>query len=204
MKIICVGRNYKEYIKELGNQENEDMVFFFKPDTAYSRDKEEFYLPDYSSNVQYECEVVVKIDKVGKSIPEKYASNYYSYISLGIDYTLRDWQQKEKEASLPWTISKCFDYSSPVGEFILLGDIKKTIDNIDFYLKKNDVIVQRANTKQMIYHVDKIIAYISKYITLKTGDLIFTGTPQGVGNIQIGDVLTGYIENKQVFQQKIR
>ncbi len=204
MKIICVGRNYKEHIKELGNQMPEDIVFFFKPDTTYIKDKDDFYLPDFSSNVQYECEIVIKIDKVGKSIAERFAPQYYSCLTLGIDYTLRDWQEKEQLLSLPWTISKCFDYSSAIGDFLTLKDLGKSIDNIDFYLKKNDVIVQHSNSKEMINNVNKIISHISKYITLKTGDIIFTGTPKGVGPIQIGDTLTGYIEGKKVFQQRIK
>ena len=204
MKILCIGRNYSEHIRELGNEVPEDIVFFLKPDTSLTRGNEDFYFPDFSSSVHYECEVVVKIDKIGKCIPVEYAKNYYSQIALGIDYTLRDIQSKYKEKGLPWTLAKGFDYSAPVSDFVMLKDLGKDIQNIDFTLTKNGQTVQQGNTAYMLHSVDEIIAYISQFITLKTGDLIFTGTPKGVGEIKQGDVLEAYLEGKPMLKQQIR
>ncbi|MBQ9311881.1 MAG: fumarylacetoacetate hydrolase family protein [Bacteroidales bacterium] len=198
MKLICIGRNYVEHIAELGNEKPENIVFFLKPDTALLRNDEDFYFPDFSNEVHYECEIVVKIDKLGKSIPVNYAKDYYSEIALGLDMTLRDVQQKAKEKGLPWTLAKGFDYSAPISEFIPLKDIGE-IQNIDFSLQKNGETVQRGNTNQMIHTVDEIISYVSRFMTLKKGDLIFTGTPKGVGKINIGDTLKGFISDKQMF-----
>lgn len=204
MKILCVGRNYTEHIKELGNEIPENIVFFLKPDTALTKGDEDFYYPDFSKEVHYECEVVVKIDKTGKNIPVSYAKDYYSSIALGIDYTLRDVQQKAKEKGLPWTLAKGFDYSAPVSEFIPLKELNKDIQNISFQLYKNNEKVQDGNTSYMIHTIDEIIAYISRFITLKTGDLIFTGTPKGVGTVQIGDVLKAVLETREMFEQHIK
>lgn len=204
MKIICVGRNYPDHIKELGNKQLEDIVFFFKPDTSLTKDEEDFYLPDFSTDCRYECELVVKIDKVGKSIPQAFAHNYYSFVTLGIDYTLTDWQQKAKDNALPWSISKGFDYSAPIGKWIPIKDLGKEIGDLNFCLKINNLIVQKANTSQMLHNIDSLIAYISQFITLKTGDIIFTGTPSGVGSIHIGDQLEGYLEDRLVFSQSIK
>ncbi|MBR1627453.1 MAG: fumarylacetoacetate hydrolase family protein [Bacteroidales bacterium] len=204
MKILCIGRNYSEHIRELGNETPEDIIFFLKPDTSLTKGNEDFYFPDFSSDIHYECEVVVKIDKTGKCIPVEYAKKYYSQIALGIDYTLRDIQSKYKEKGLPWTLAKGFDYSAPVSEFIMLNDLGKDIQNIDFTLKKNGQIVQQGNTAYMLHTVDEIISYISEFITLKTGDLIFTGTPKGVGPIQKGDILEAYLEGKPMLKQEIK
>ncbi|MBQ9253674.1 MAG: fumarylacetoacetate hydrolase family protein [Bacteroidales bacterium] len=203
MKLICIGRNYVEHIAELGNEKPENIVFFLKPDTALLRNDEDFYFPDFSNEVHYECEIVVKIDKLGKSIPVNYAKDYYSEIALGLDMTLRDVQQKAKEKGLPWTLAKGFDYSAPISEFIPLKDIGE-IQNIDFSLQKNGETVQRGNTNQMIHTVDEIISYVSRFMTLKKGDLIFTGTPKGVGKINIGDTLKGFISDKQMFCVNIK
>ncbi|MBO6117644.1 MAG: fumarylacetoacetate hydrolase family protein [Bacteroidales bacterium] len=204
MKILCIGRNYTEHIRELGNEVPEDIVFFLKPDTALTKGDEDFYYPDFSDDIHYECEVVVKIDKTGKCIPVEYAKNYYSQIALGIDYTLRDIQSKYKSKGLPWTLAKGFDYSAPVSDFVLLKDLGKDIQNINFSLKKNSETVQDGNTAYMIHTVDEIIAYISRFITLKTGDLIFTGTPSGVGQIAKGDVLEAYLEDKLMLKQTVK
>lgn len=203
MKLICIGRNYVGHIAELGNEKPENIVFFLKPDTALLRNDEDFYFPDFSNEVHYECEIVVKIDKLGKSIPVNYAKDYYSEIALGLDMTLRDVQQKAKEKGLPWTLAKGFDYSAPISEFIPLKDIGE-IQNIDFSLQKNGETVQRGNTNQMIHTVDEIISYVSRFMTLKKGDLIFTGTPKGVGKINIGDTLKGFISDKQMFCVNIK
>ena len=204
MKLLCIGRNYTEHIKELGNQVPEDIVFFLKPDTALTRGGEDFYFPDFSSEVHYECELVVKIDKVGKCIPIEYAKDYYSQVGLGIDYTLRDVQSKYKAKGLPWTLAKGFDYSAPVSEFTDLKQLQIDLQDIYFTWVKNGVEVQNGHTACMIHTVDEIISYISRFITLKTGDLIFTGTPQGVGAIKKGDVLEAFLEGKSVLKQEIK
>lgn len=204
MKIICVGRNYSEHIEELNNQRPSEPVLFLKPDTAIVKGGEPFYYPDFSEHIDYECEIVVKISKIGKSIPVNCAKNYYNEIALGLDLTCRDLQEKEKAKSLPWTLSKAFDYSAPISEFISLDQIGKDIQNIDFTLKKNGEIVQQANTSQMLFSVDEIVSYVSRYIALKVGDLIFTGTPSGVGSIKIGDKLIGSIEGKEILKCEIK
>ncbi len=204
MKILCIGRNYSEHIRELGNEIPEEIIFFLKPDTSLTKGNEDFYFPDFSSEIHYECEIVVKIDKTGKCIPVEFAKNYYSQIALGIDYTLRDIQSKYKAKGLPWTLAKGFDYSAPISDFVNLKDLNKDIQNIDFTLQKNSQTVQEGNSKYMLHTVDEIIAYISRFITLKTGDLIFTGTPKGVGPIQKGDVLEAFLEGKSVLRQEIK
>ncbi|MDR0971407.1 MAG: fumarylacetoacetate hydrolase family protein [Bacteroidales bacterium] len=204
MKIICIGRNYLQHIKELNHTIPKEPVFFFKCDTALLENNNPFYYPDYSNDVQYECELVVKIDKVGKTIPQRLAKNYYSSIALGLDMTLRDIQEKEIKESLPWSLSKAFDYSAPISEFINIKELGKDIDNINFHLLKNNTIVQKTNTSDMIFSVDYLISYISKYITLKTGDLIFTGTPSGVGKIKEGDLLEGFLEEKKILHCQIK
>lgn len=203
MKILCIGRNYSEHIKELGNQTPENIIFFLKPDTALTKGNEDFYYPDFSSCVNYECEIVVKIDKVGKCIPVDYAKDYYSHIAVGIDYTLRDIQNDYKQKGLPWTLAKGFDYSAPVSEFVALKDLGKDIQNIDFSFSLNGETKQIGNTAYMLHTVDEIISYISEFITLKTGDLIFTGTPKGVGEVHKGDVIEAYLEGKPMLKQKI-
>lgn len=197
MKIIGVGQNYHEHIKEMGAKIPDEPVIFLKPDTALLKNNDPFYYPDFSNEIHYETEVVVRIEKEGKHIDEKFASKYYHSVALGIDFTARDLQKKAKEKGLPWALAKGFNDSAPVSEFILLSELE-TIDKIQFSLFKNGTLVQQGNTRDLIFTVDFLISYISKFITLKKGDLIFTGTPSGVGPVAIGDRLEGFLENKQV------
>lgn len=199
MKIICIGRNYVDHAKELSNPVPENPVFFMKPDTALLRNNTPFFYPDFSKDIQHEVELVVKIGRVGRCIAEKFAPRYYSEIGLGIDFTARDIQQECKQKRLPWEIAKAFDYSSPLSStFLPLSDFE-SIDNIDFSLYKNDALVQKGNSAEMIFNVNRIISYVSKYVTLKIGDLIYTGTPAGVGSVSIGDRLRGYIGDTLMF-----
>src|SRR5574344_1493202 len=204
MKIICIGRNYSEHIKELNNNLPKEPVFFFNTDSSLLEKNSPFYLPDFSQDVQYECEVVVRINRLGKSIPIDYAHNYYSEITVGLDMTLRDIQRREIEKSLPWSLSKAFDYSAPLGTFVSLDSLNKPIQDIDFYLLFNGEKVQCGNTCNMIFSVDRIISYISQYITLKIGDIIFTGTPKGVGQVAIGDKLEGFLEEKKLLSCRVK
>jgi len=203
MKIICIGRNYADHAKEMKSQLPSEPIFFLKPDTSYLKPGNPFFIPSFSDNVHYECEIVVKICKVGKNISEKFAPKYYNEIGLGIDFTARDLQEKCKEKGLPWEIAKAFEDSSPISkEFIEKSTLD--INNIKFSLKQNDQIVQIGETKDMIFNIDQIISYVSKFMTLKTGDLIYTGTPAGVGRVNIGDNLVGYIGEKQMFEVRIK
>lgn len=202
MKIICIGRNYTEHIKELNNQKDAQPVVFMKPDTALIGKDQPFVIPEFSENVQHEAEIVVKISKVGKYIAPKFAHKYYEQITIGIDFTARDLQEKLKEKGLPWEISKAFDGSASVGQFIDKSSIEN-LNGFEFSLEKNDKIVQKGNTQQMLHSIDELIAYVSQYFTLKTGDLIFTGTPAGVSKIESGDVLTGYIENQELLKLQV-
>lgn len=200
MKIICVGQNYQSHNKEMNRAlsgKDDDPVLFMKPDTALlSGDKREFYIPDFSSDIHYEAEVVVKISKMGKNIAERFAHRYYQEMTIGIDFTARDIQSVLKKKGLPWEISKAFDNSAVVGLFIPKEKYGKEIDDLNFNLSINNTIVQSANTSEMLHPVDKVIAYASRFFTLKTGDLIFTGTPAGVDKVEIGYRLTGKIENE--------
>ncbi|MES2725800.1 MAG: fumarylacetoacetate hydrolase family protein [Bacteroidota bacterium] len=191
MKILCVGRNYTEHAKELGNAVPENPVIFSKPDTALLKNNEPFYLPDFSNDVHHEVELVIKINKVGKKIQEKFAHNYFSEIGLGIDFTARDKQTELKSKGLPWELAKAFDGSAPIGNFINIENID--LKNIDFSLQKNGALVQKGNTSQMIFSFEEIVSFVSQYFTLKVGDLIYTGTPGGVGQVNIGDKLEGFI-----------
>lgn len=203
MKIICIGRNYADHAKELRNELPEFPLFFLKPDTALLSKSKDFYLPDFTSDLHYECEIVVRIDKVGKNIQEKFAANYYNEIGLGIDFTARDLQEECKAKGLPWERAKAFDNSAPIGDFYI---DKKELDlkNLNFRLDKNGESVQKGETKNMIFSIDQIISYVSQFITLKVGDLIFTGTPAGVGPVKIGDQLIGFIEDKKMFELNIK
>lgn len=203
MKIICIGRNYANHAKEMNAEVPEAPVFFMKPDTAILPKRNPFYIPDFTKDLHYECEVVVRIQKLGKNIAERYAHEYYSEIGLGIDFTARDLQKKCKEKGLPWEIAKSFEHSAPIGEKWIN---KKNVDlnNLSFKLKKNGEIVQHGNTADMLFSIDKIIAYISQFMTLKIGDLIFTGTPEGVGSVAIGDKLEGYIETDKILDLRIK
>ena len=205
MKIICIGRNYSEHAKELGNETPKEPVFFLKPDTAISPKGHPFFIPDFSNNVQYEVELVIRINRLGKHIEEKFAHKYYEQIGLGIDFTARDIQQVVKEKGLPWEKAKGFDGSAVVShEFIPLKDLGGDIQNLNFELKKNGEVVQNGNSSDMIFSVDDLIVYLSKYMTLKTGDLIYTGTPAGVGPVKKGDLLTGTLEGNHMFDVRVR
>jgi 2-keto-4-pentenoate hydratase/2-oxohepta-3-ene-1,7-dioic acid hydratase in catechol pathway len=201
MKIFCVGRNYSEHAKELGNAIPENPVIFSKPDTALLKNGEDFYLPDFSNDVHYEAELVIKISKMGKKIQEKFASNYYSEIGFGIDFTARDLQAHLKQKGLPWELAKAFDGSAPLGEFSNLKDLHNPIQ---FSLIKNGELVQNGNSNDMIFSFDKIVSFISQYFTLKVGDLIYTGTPAGVGQVKIGDKLEGFIGDKKMLHCEVK
>ena len=202
MKIICIGKNYLCHIKEMGQKNNpKKPIFFLKPDTAISQIKNVFFIPDFSTQIEHEIELVIKIKKIGKNIDSKFAHKYYDKITVGIDFTARDLQKKCKEKGLPWEISKAFDSSAIIGEFFDTKEFKK---NIKFKLYKNEKIIQTGNSKDMIFNINQIISHISKYITLKIGDLIFTGTPAGVSKVKKNDNLVGYIEEKKAFQISIK
>ena len=202
MKIICIGKNYLCHIKEMGqNNNSKKPIFFLKPDTAISQIKNVFFIPDFSTQIEHEIELVIKINKIGKNIDSKFAHKYYDKITVGIDFTARDLQKQCKEKGLPWEISKAFDSSAIIGEFF---DIKEFKKNIKFQLYKNEKIIQTGNSKDMIFNINQIISHISKYITLKIGDLIFTGTPAGVSEVEKNDILVGYIEEKKAFQVSVK
>lgn len=203
MKIVAIGRNYINHAKELNNPVPEEPVIFLKPDTAVLRDDKDFYYPEFSKDIHYEVEVVLRICNEGKHVAEKFAHKYYDAIGLGIDFTARDIQQKHKEKGLPWELAKAFDQSAVISPLILkeeLGDLS----NLSFSLQKNGETVQLGNTKDVIFHFDQLIAYISERITLRKGDLIYTGTPEGVGPVQIGDLLEGYLGERKMFSCQIK
>lgn len=203
MKIICIGRNYANHAKELGNTVPTEPVFFLKPDTAISPKGHPFFIPDFTSNVHYEVELVIKINRLGKHIEERFAHKYYSEIGLGIDFTARDIQEKVKAKGLPWEKAKGFDGSAVISRKFLSKEELK-LDNITFSLHKNGESVQEGNSSDMLFNFDKIISYISQFYTLKIGDLIYTGTPAGVGQVVNGDTLEGFIEDKEMFKVKIK
>ena len=203
MKLICIGRNYTEHIEELQNEKPTDPVVFLKPDTAILLKKQPFFIPDFSDDVHYEVEVLVKINRVGKHIDKKFAHKYYNDIGLGIDFTARDLQSKLKEKGLPWEKAKSFDGAAVVGKWIDKSEFAN-IDNIEFSLKKNDKIVQNGNTSHMLWKIDELIEYVSKYFTLKIGDIIFTGTPAGVGKVVANDKLKGFLEDKEMFSITVK
>jgi len=203
MKIICIGRNYAKHIEELENEKPENPVIFLKPDSAILAKKQPFFIPPFSNDVHYEVEVLVKINKVGKYIQEKFAHKYYDEIGLGIDFTARDLQNQLKDKGLPWEKSKAFDGSAVIGKFISkekFGDV----NNLEFTLHKNNELVQDGNTNAMLWKIDELIAYISQYFTLKKGDILFTGTPAGVGKVHENDVLTGAIQKNELFSVKVK
>ena len=203
MKIICVGRNYTAHIEELENERPTDPILFLKPDTSILLKKNPFFIPEFSNDVHYEVEVLVKINKIGKHIQQKFAHKYYDEIGLGIDFTARDLQQKLKEKGHPWEKAKGFDGAAVIGNFLPKSQFQN-VDNIDFSLELNGNVVQNGNTSLMLWKIDALIEYISKYFTLKIGDIIFTGTPSGVGKVTPDDILTGFIENKEVFSIKVK
>jgi 2-keto-4-pentenoate hydratase/2-oxohepta-3-ene-1,7-dioic acid hydratase in catechol pathway len=203
MKIICIGRNYIDHAKELNNPVPKKPVFFMKPETSLLQKNNPFFYPDFSEDIHHELEVVVKISKVGKHIQKEFAPNYYEEIGLGIDFTARDLQAAAKAKGLPWEIAKAFDHAAPIGKFLPKAHFTD-VQNFDFELKINNEIRQTGNTKDMIFSIDEIIAYISQFVSLKMGDLIYTGTPAGVGPVSIGDRLQGFIGNKEMFDFEVK
>ena len=203
MKLICIGRNYTDHIKELDNERPTDPVVFLKPDTAILLKKQPFFIPDFSNDIHHEVEILVKINKVGKYIDKKFAHKYYDEIGLGIDFTARDLQSDLKAKGLPWEKAKAFDGSAVIGNWLPKTNFKN-LEDINFSLQKNNTLVQQGNTKLMLWKIDELIEYISKYFTLKIGDIIFTGTPSGVGRVEPNDILIGSIENQEVFKITIK
>lgn len=203
MKIIAIGRNYVEHIEELHNEKPEEPVIFTKPDTALVRNNKPFYYPPFSEDINYEIELVLRICRLGKNIHEKFASRYYDAIGLGIDFTARDLQNKFKIKGLPWTLAKGFDNSAPVSEFIPVERFAN-LNDINFSLKIDGEIRQKGNSSLMLFNFNQIISYISKYITIKDGDLIFTGTPKGVGSVKVGNKIEGYIEDEKLLEVEIK
>jgi acylpyruvate hydrolase len=203
MKIIAVGRNYAEHAKELNNPVPDVPVIFMKPDTALLKDNKPFYHPEFSTDIHHEVEIVLKVCREGKHISEQFAGNYFQEIGLGIDFTARDIQQRHKEKGLPWELAKAFDNSAVVSRFVPKADFND-LYNLNFSLEVNEKPVQRGNTRDLIFSFERIISFVSAYITLKTGDLIFTGTPAGVGKISIDDHLAGYLEEHKLLDFYIR
>lgn len=201
MKIICIGRNYAAHAKEMKADVPTEPVFFMKPDTALLKE-EDFYLPDFTKDLHHEIELVIKISKAGKHIEEQFAHKYYEEIGLGIDFTARDIQAKCKEKGLPWEKAKAFDNSAPIGTFINKAELQ--LNNIAFELKVNGQSRQIGNSSDLIFSFDKVIAHVSKFVTLKMGDLIYTGTPEGVGQVKIGDKLEGFINGKSFLKLNVK
>jgi 2-keto-4-pentenoate hydratase/2-oxohepta-3-ene-1,7-dioic acid hydratase in catechol pathway len=195
MKILAIGRNYIDHARELNNPVPSEPLFFMKPDTAIVQNNNPFFYPDFTNDLHYETEIVLKLQKVGKNVSEKFAHRYFTEIGIGIDFTARDIQDKCKEKGWPWEIAKAFDGSAPISKFIPKEEFKD-FNNINFHLDLNGKTVQQGNTKDLIFSFDKLIAHVSKYVTIRMGDLIFTGTPAGVGPVKIGDRLQAYIEDK--------
>ena len=203
MKIICIGRNYADHISELNNERPSEPVIFMKPDSAILLKQFPFVIPEFTNDVHHEVEVIVKINKVGKYIDKKFAHKYYDEIGLGIDFTARDLQSTLKEKGLPWEKAKAFDGSAIIGDFLPKNSFT-SLENINFELKSNGKIVQQGNTSLMLWKIDELISYVSQYFTLKTGDILFTGTPKGVAPIKEGDVLEGFLEGNQLFKVQVK
>ena len=203
MKIICIGRNYTKHIEELQNERPTEPVIFMKPDSAVLLKQHPFVIPEFSEDIHHEIELIVKINKVGKYIDAKFAHKYYDEISVGIDFTARDLQQKLKEKGLPSQIAKAFDGSAVIGDFLPKSKFS-SLENLTFELTNNNISVQKGDTAQMLWKIDEIIAYVSQFFTLKIGDIIFTGTPEGVARIQPEDVLEGYLEGNKLFRIQVK
>ena len=203
MKIICIGRNYTKHIEELNNERPDEPVVFMKPDSAILLKQHPFVIPEFSEDIHHELEVIVKINKVGKCIEPKFAHKYYDEISVGIDFTARDLQQKLKDKGLPWEKAKAFDGSAVIGDFVSKSDFK-SLDNLNFEMTNNGVTVQKGNTSFMLWKIDELIAYVSQFFTLKIGDIIFTGTPEGVAVVRPDDVLEGYLEGNKLFRIQVK
>ena len=202
MKIICVGKNYLKHIDELNSSNEDEPVIFLKPDTSIIQKNQPFFIPEFSNEIHYEIEIILKFNRLGKHIESKFSNKYFNQISLGIDFTARDFQNKFKERGLPWDISKGFDNSALIGDWKSIKTYD--LDNINFRLEKNGKIVQQSNSKNMIWKIDELIAYASKYFTIKIGDIMFTGTPEGVGVVSEDDVLEGFLGDEKVFSVKIK
>ena len=202
MKIICIGRNYADHAKEMKSEVPTEPVFFLKPDTALLPKRNPFFIPSFSNDVHHELELVVRISRVGKSIEERFAHRYYNEVSVGIDFTARDIQALCKSKGLPWEKAKAFEHSAPISNVWI--DKSEFQDQIDFDFFQNGQLKQKGNSKDMLFSIDQIISYVSKYMTLKTGDLIYTGTPAGVGPVRIGDTLKGVLNGREMFTFKIK
>jgi acylpyruvate hydrolase len=203
MKIICIGRNYAAHAKEMKAEVPSVPIFFMKPDTALLPKKSPFFYPDFTKDLHYECELVVRIKKLGKNISTRFASDYYDEIGIGIDFTARDLQKECKDKGQPWEIAKSFENSAPISEQFISKSLLN-LNDLNFSLWKNDELVQKGNSKNMLFSIDTIISYVSQFMTLKIGDLIFTGTPEGVGPAQIGDILTAKIEEETLLKVRIK
>ena len=203
MKIICIGRNYTDHIEELANERPEDPVVFLKPDTSLVLKNQPFFIPPFSDDVHYEVEVLVRINRIGKHIQQKFSHKYYDEIGLGIDFTARDLQAKLKGKGLPWEKAKAFDGAAVVGDWVNKSELPH-IDELQFEMTKNGTVVQQSSSALMLWKVDELIAYVSQFFTLKIGDIIFTGTPAGVGPVAENDVLEGYLEGHQLFSIKVK
>lgn len=203
MKIFAIGQNYIEHNKELNSANPTEPVVFMKPDTAALKNNKPFYLPDFSDEIHYETELIVKINKIGKNVAPKFANRYYDEIGLGVDFTARDIQRRLKKEGKPWEICKAFDNSAVIGGFLSKNEFEN-VQNIDFHLDLDGVTVQHGNSKDMIFEIDTLIAWVSKYFTLKIGDILFTGTPVGVGKVSIGNRLEGYIFDKKMFDFQVK
>ena len=202
MKIICVGKNYLKHIDELNSSKEDEPVIFLKPDTSIIQKNQPFFIPEFSNEIHYEVEIILKFNRLGKHIESKFSNKYFNQISLGVDFTARDFQNKFKERGLPWDISKGFDNSALIGDWKSIKTYD--LDNINFRLEKNGKIVQQSNSKNMIWKIDELITYASNYFTIKIGDIMFTGTPEGVGVVSEDDVLEGFLGNEKVFNVKIK
>jgi 2-keto-4-pentenoate hydratase/2-oxohepta-3-ene-1,7-dioic acid hydratase in catechol pathway len=204
MRIFAIGRNYAEHIKELNNERPDEPVIFTKPDTALLRNNAPFYYPDFSKDIHHEVELVIRISKEGKNIQEKFANKYFDAIGIGIDFTARDLQQKAKEKGLPWDIAKGFNGSAPISDKFIQVNEFADLKNINFSLKLDNEFKQQGNTSLMLFNFDYIISYLSRFFTLRTGDLIFTGTPKGVGPVTVGNVLSAYIEDEKLLEFEVK
>lgn len=204
MKIICVAKNYAEHAAEFDAVVPKEPIFFLKPDSSLLLRNQPFFYPDFSNNIHYELELVVRITRLGKNIQTRFAHKYYDHVALGIDFTARDLQMEAKKNGNPWALAKGFDCSAALSEMVSLSDLGKPASNLDFKLLKNGECVQSANSSQMLFSIDELISYVSQFMTLKIGDYIYTGTPAGVGPVQIGDRLEGFLEGKPLIKCNIR
>ena len=203
MKIICIGRNYASHIEELKNERPSEPVVFMKPDSAILLKQHPFVIPEFSEDIHHEIELIVKISKVGKYIEPKFAHKYYDEISVGIDFTARDLQTKLKSKGLPWEIAKAFDGSAVIGEFLPKSQFV-SLENVTFELKNNNISVQKGNSNRMLWNIDELVSYVSQFFTLKIGDIIFTGTPEGVAAVKPNDVLEGFLEGQKLFRIQVK